>query len=48
MYEFKKACEMETDKGLLRSFIRGFIQILAQVIQKSVATLDLQPILSTV
>ena len=34
VYEFKKACEMETDKEFLRSFIRGFIQKLARVIQK--------------
>ena len=44
----KKLAKWKRIKGLLRSFIRGFIQILAQVIQKSVATLDLQPILSTV
>ena len=44
----KKFAKWKRIKGLLRSFIRGFIQILAQVIQKSVATLDLQPILSTV
>ena len=31
-------------KGLLRSFICGSIQLLTQVIQKSVATLKLQPI----
>ena len=42
VYEFKKACE--TDKGSFRSFICGFIQLLTQVIQKSVATLNLQPI----
>lgn len=44
----KKLAKWKRIKGLLRSFIRGCIQILAQVIQKSVATLDLQPILSTV
>ena len=44
----KKLAKWKRTKGLLRSFVRGFIQILAQVIQKSVATLDLQPILSTV
>ena len=44
----KKLAKWKRIKGLLRSFVRGFIQILAQVIQKSVATLDLQPILSTV
>ena len=40
----KKLAKWKRIKGLLRSFIRGFIQALAQVIQKSVATLDLQPI----
>ena len=44
----KKLAKWKRIKGLLRLFIRGFIQILAQVIQKSIATLYLQPILSTV
>ena len=44
----KKLAKRKWIKGLLEPFIRGFIQILAQVIQKSVANPMLQPILSTV
>ena len=44
----KKLAKQKRIKGLLRSFTPDFIQILTQVIQKSVASLSLQPILSTV
>ena len=44
----KKLVKWKRIKGFLGTFIRGFIQILAQVIQKSVANPKLQPILSTV
>ena len=44
----KKLAKWKRIKGLLRSFTPDFIQILTQVIQKSVASLSLQPILSTV
>ena len=39
----KKLAKWKRIKGLLEPFIRGFIQILAQVIQKSVANPMLQP-----
>ena len=44
----KKLAKRNRIKGLFGPFICGFIQILAQVIQKSVANPMLQPILSTV
>ena len=44
----KKLVKWNRITGFLGTFIRGFIQILAQVIQKSVANPKLQPILSTV
>lgn len=44
----KKLAKWKRIKGLLKTYIHGFIQILARVIQKSVANPMLQPILSTV
>ena len=44
----KKLAKWKRIKGLLKPFTRGFIRTFAKMIQKSVATMDLQPFLSTV
>lgn len=44
----KKLAKWKRIKGLLKPYLCGFIQIFAQITQKSVAKMNLQPILSTV
>ena len=44
----KKLAKWKRIKGLLKPFTREFIRIFAKMIQKTVATMDLQPFLSTV